>query len=178
MQTLYRHEIESPIGTLLAATNKDGALCLLSFSDHQDRFIKPHKRFYPGYTIVDAATPTTLASALHDYFNGIYNALDSLDIATCGSPFQQHVWAILRTLPAGIHTYYSTLALQSGGASYARAVGNACASNPIALVIPCHRVVGKEGELKQYAWGIERKAWLLQHESAHVAPSEQQIVRR
>src|SRR6185312_5741295 len=83
-----------------------------------------------------------------------------------GTPFQREVWRALRAIPAGTTTTYGDLAAQLGRPGSARAVGAACAMNPISIIIPCHRVVARDGSLTGYAWGVERKRALLQRESA------------
>jgi methylated-DNA-[protein]-cysteine S-methyltransferase len=86
-----------------------------------------------------------------------------------GTDFQRTVWAALREIPAGTTTSYGQLAkrMKLADPKAACEIGVANASNPIALVVPCHRVIGKNGDLKGFAWGVERKRWLLNHEHAH-----------
>ena len=87
---------------------------------------------------------------------------------TAGTPFQQTVWAALRKVQPGSTASYGELAASIGRAGAARAVGSANANNPVALAVPCHRIVGSDGSLTGYAGGIDRKRWLLEHESAAV----------
>ena len=84
-----------------------------------------------------------------------------------GGPFQEQVWAALRQIPPGQPTTYRDLAIRLGGQRMARAVGMGCATNPIAPIVPCHRVTGTSGSLTGYYWGLERKRWLLDHERRH-----------
>jgi len=88
-----------------------------------------------------------------------------------GTAFQQRVWQALRDIPSGHTVSYRELAARIGAPRAVRAVASACAANPLAVVIPCHRVVRSNGELAGYAWGIERKRALLAHEAAS-APGE------
>lgn len=88
----------------------------------------------------------------------------SLDLR--GTPFQRRVWEALRAIPIGTTVTYSELARAIGASNSVRAVADACASNPIALAIPCHRVVGSNGDLTGYRWGIERKRELIKKEAA------------
>jgi len=81
-----------------------------------------------------------------------------------GSTFQQRVWQALREIPAGTTTTYSEVASRIGAPKAVRAVARACATNPLALLVPCHRVIGKDGDLSGYRWGIERKRMLLERE--------------
>ena len=88
---------------------------------------------------------------------------------TAGTPFQLEVWAALRTIPAGSTQSYGGLAAQIGRPNAMRAVGLANGSNPIAIVVPCHRVIGADATLTGYGGGIDRKRWLLAHEGVKVA---------
>jgi methylated-DNA-[protein]-cysteine S-methyltransferase len=104
------------------------------------------------------------------YFAGNRAALDDLQTATNGTPFQRKVWAALRTIEAGETVSYGTLAVRIGQPTAARAVGLANGQNPIAIVVPCHRVIGADASLTGYGGGIERKRWLLAHEACAALP--------
>ncbi|MFN3371670.1 MAG: methylated-DNA--[protein]-cysteine S-methyltransferase [Sphingomonadaceae bacterium] len=115
------------------------------------------------------AAPAPIAAAFSAWFAGDLHALDGLALAPAGSGFEQAVWAELRRIPPGETRSYAQIARALGGAASgpgpnARAVGTANARNPIAIAIPCHRVIGADGSLTGYAGGLERKAWLLAHE--------------
>ncbi len=108
---------------------------------------------------------TDLGRALRAYLAGELDALNTVPIELVGTPFQVEVWTALRRLPPGETTTYGTLAAQLGkppGA--ARAVGAAVGANPLAMLVPCHRVLGQDGSLTGFAWGLERKRALLEHE--------------
>jgi methylated-DNA-[protein]-cysteine S-methyltransferase len=107
-----------------------------------------------------------LAARLRAYFEGRPRALDGAPVEPEGTPFQQEVWAALRRIPPGEVRTYGELARELGRPGAARAVGGACARNPVALLVPCHRAVGAGGGLTGYAYGLERKRWLLAHEGA------------
>jgi methylated-DNA-[protein]-cysteine S-methyltransferase len=98
------------------------------------------------------------------YLAGELNALDRLPADAGGTPFQQEVWAALRTIPPGVTWSYKQLALRIGRPAAVRAVGLANGSNPIGIVVPCHRVIGANGTLTGYGGGLPRKRWLLEHE--------------
>jgi methylated-DNA-[protein]-cysteine S-methyltransferase len=108
-------------------------------------------------------------SGVHDalaaYFAGDIDALDAISVAPQGTEFRQLVWKHLREIGAGSTISYGELAARVGAPGAARAVGTANATNPICLVIPCHRVVRTGGGLGGYAFGLDRKRWLLAHES-------------
>ncbi|OOE06395.1 cysteine methyltransferase [Anoxybacillus kestanbolensis] len=89
----------------------------------------------------------------------------SMPLKLVGTPFQLRVWEVLQTIPYGQTVSYADIAKQIGQPKAVRAVGNAVGNNPITIVVPCHRVVRTGGGLGGYAWGIERKKWLLTHET-------------
>ena len=106
----------------------------------------------------------TLAAALARYFAGDLFALAGLETDAGGTPFQQRVWGALREIPPGETRSYSALARRLGDPLCVRAVGTANGRNPVSLIVPCHRVIGKDGALTGYAGGLSRKRWLLRHE--------------
>lgn len=106
------------------------------------------------------------ARQIRAYFAGALTDFD-LPLAPEGTPFQQAVWAALLTLPYGATTHYGALAEALGRPSAARAVGAAVGRNPLWLIIPCHRVIGRDGALTGYAGGLDRKRALLDLEAAH-----------
>jgi methylated-DNA-[protein]-cysteine S-methyltransferase len=107
---------------------------------------------------------TTLATnQLQRYFTGQLRQF-SLPLAAKGTVFQQQVWQALSLLPFGLTCSYADIARQIANPKAMRAVGNANSKNPIAIVVPCHRVIGANGTLTGYAGGLDKKAWLLAHE--------------
>ncbi|HEY5172685.1 MAG TPA: methylated-DNA--[protein]-cysteine S-methyltransferase [Acidimicrobiia bacterium] len=102
---------------------------------------------------------------LEAYFAGDVGALDTLTVETRGTEFQQQVWRQLRKIPVGSTISYGELARRVGRPNAQRAVGMANASNPVALIVPCHRVIRTGGALGGYAFGLDCKQWLLTHES-------------
>jgi len=118
------------------------------------------------FAIRDRAVPTAIRRAISDYFLGDLRAINSIPVTTGGTSFQREVWAALRTIPAGTTLSYGALARQLGRPKSVRAVGLANGANPVAVVIPCHRVIGTDGSLTGYGGGISRKRWLLVHEGA------------
>ena len=114
----------------------------------------------PGMSILRAS-----ARQLEEYFRGLRTTFDLL-LDPSGTPFQRAAWEILRTIPFGRTMTYGQQARRLGGANKARAVGAANGRNPLAIIVPCHRVIGADGSLTGFAAGVERKAWLLRHEAA------------
>ncbi|MFL6073117.1 MAG: methylated-DNA--[protein]-cysteine S-methyltransferase [Mycobacteriales bacterium] len=106
------------------------------------------------------------AKAVAAYFDGDTTALDTVPVAAEGSPFQREAWAALRRIPAGETLTYTELAAEAGRPEAVRAAGSACGRNPVALIVPCHRVVRTDGGLGGYAWGLDVKRELLAHERA------------
>jgi len=106
---------------------------------------------------------------LEAYFAGEVGALDTLSVEAKGTPFQQEVWAQLRKIPVGSTISYGELARRVDRPKAQRAVGMANASNPIALIVPCHRVIRTGGALGGYAFGLDYKRWLLAHEAPALA---------
>jgi O-6-methylguanine DNA methyltransferase len=113
--------------------------------------------------------PAAVRSGLERYFGGELAAVRDIDRATGGTPFQRSVWDALVAIPPGQTRGYGELARELGVPRAARAVGWANGSNPLAIVVPCHRVIGAGGKLTGYAGGLQRKAWLLRHEGAQHA---------
>lgn len=107
-----------------------------------------------------------VSGKIRTYLTGDLDALDEVAVHPGGTDFQQAVWLALRKIPAGITRTYAELAAAIGRPTAARAVGLANSLNPVAIVIPCHRLVGSDGTLTGYAGGLGRKRWLLRHEGA------------
>ncbi len=166
--------IPSPVGTILLVVDGDGRLRALDFETHEARMRRLLGRHYGGhgYALRDGAAPGVVAAGLAAFFAGDLAAVDALDVATNGSPFQRRVWTALRAIAPGTTTTYGALAGALGQPTAARAVGLANGANPIAIVVPCHRVVGADGSLTGYGGGLERKEWLLAHERTWTATTQ------
>lgn len=156
-------ELETPIGGLALYT-REGVLCGLSFA-HRGAHEWLERR-WPEAEIREASDPGGVATRLRAYFAGDLRAIDDIAVDTGGTPFQQRVWKALREIPVGQTTSYGALALRLGAPTAVRAVGAANGRNPIAVVIPCHRVIASDGTLCGYGGGLPRKQWLLEHERA------------
>jgi len=173
---LYQNEFESPIGIVYVVS--DGAnLRAVDFEGYEHRLGRLLVCHYGRYTLHSAQEPGEAVSRLKAYFAGDLRAIDGVAVVTKGSPFQQQVWAALRTIPAGETVSYGTIASRIGRPTACRAVGLANGSNPIAIVVPCHRVVGANQGLTGYGGGIERKRWLLGHEGVVLASPPPRLPR-
>lgn len=159
----------SPVSPLLLVTDGDGLLRALEFADHEERMRRLLREHYGTFTLEDGAAPRSLTRALDAYFAGSIEGLADVQTATGGTQFQRDVWGALRTIPAGTTTSYGQLAAGLGRPGASRAVGAANGANPIAIVVPCHRVIGANGTLTGFASGLPRKQWLLDHERRFAA---------
>ena len=164
---LVLSKIDSPIGELVLVGSAD-ELCGLWFGEESEAMRAWMARTYPGATVTSRAQPK-FEAPLRAYFGGDLKAIDKLKVAPHGTPFQLRVWQALRRIPAGETWTYARLAKEVGNPAATRAVGAANGRNPIALVVPCHRVVASGGGLGGYGGGLPRKEWLLRHEGAHLA---------
>lgn len=170
-QTFFLERPSTPIGELLLLTDEAERVRVLDFGDYDERMRRLLRRHYgaAGYRIEDAPSPTKARQALGAYFTGDLTAIDGLQVETGGTPFQRQVWAALRAIPVGTTTSYGALAQSIGRPKAVRAVGLANGSNPIGVIVPCHRVIGSDGSLTGYGGGLPRKQWLLEHEGARSA---------
>ena len=159
----------SPISSLLLVTDEDGVLRALDFADHEARMHRSLRDHYREYALEEGAAPVSVTQALDAYFEGSLDALAHVKTATGGTPFQREVWKALRAIPAAVTISYGQLAANIGRPGACRAVGAANGANPIAIVVPCHRVIGANGTLTGYGGGLSRKQLLLDHE-ARFAP--------
>ncbi|MGB7191238.1 MAG: methylated-DNA--[protein]-cysteine S-methyltransferase [Acidobacteriaceae bacterium] len=165
---LLMDRIETPIGEMILVADHDGNLRAIDWTDHEDRMLRLLRRHYGanGFTLEPATNPHGLSEAFQRYFAGDLAALDRVPAKTAGTPFQREVWSALRTIPMGTTLSYAQLAQRIGRPKSTRAVGLANGANPVAILVPCHRVIGASGSLTGYGGGIERKRWLLDHERA------------
>jgi methylated-DNA-[protein]-cysteine S-methyltransferase len=161
-------KVDSPLGKLLLVTDKQEQIRALDFTDHQAHLHRLLRDHYVQYELVEGPSPGRIATAFQRYFDGDLVGLDGIATATAGSELQRQVWAALRRIPVGQTTSYGELARVLGydDPRMAIEIGAANGANPIAIVVPCHRVIARNGDLKGYAWGLHRKRWLLEHEHA------------
>ena len=165
---LFLSHLASPLGDILLVTDAQQHIRALDFADHKAHLHRGLREHYGSVELNDVPAPDEIAKAVARYFSGELDALDALPTATAGSDLQRQVWAALRRIPAGTTTTYGKLARELGFDDPRAAIdiGAANGANPIAIVVPCHRVIASSGELKGYAWGVHRKRWLLEHDKA------------
>jgi len=151
----YRDVTESPVGNLMIEADDEG-ITSVSFSDNV-------------HVLGTQSNEHILAAQcqLLEYFKGVREDFDVPLSMTGHPPFYQKVWQELLKVPYGDSCSYQDIAAALGDPNAARAVGMANGKNPIAIIVPCHRVIGRNGKLTGYAWGIDTKRWLLRHEIAH-----------
>ena len=156
--------LPTPIGTALLVTDADGLLRALDWDDHEPRMKQLLRLHYGAVTLQDGRAPRDLRIALTGYFKGDLDRLAVIRWRVAGTPFQRKVWHALPKIPAGATMSYGALAVKLGSPKAMRAVGHANGSNPLSVVLPCHRLIGAGGSLVKYGGGLERKRWLLAHE--------------
>jgi methylated-DNA-[protein]-cysteine S-methyltransferase len=169
-EAFFLDRVESSLGTLLLIHDSERRVRALDFHDFESRVRRLLCLHYgtrgADFTVTSRKAPSAILQALADYFTGDLTAIDAIPVATAGTPFQREVWAALRGIRPGTTLSYGALARQLGRPKSARAVGLANGANPIAIVVPCHRVIGADANLGGYGGGIDRKRWLLAHEGA------------
>jgi methylated-DNA-[protein]-cysteine S-methyltransferase len=170
-QSFFLERIPTPTGMMLLLTDEQQRLRALDWDDHEERLQRLLGLHYGAGATGFETHPKTSSRArraIEAYFAGELSALEPLATHTGGTAFQREVWAALRAIPVGATTSYGRLAATIGRPKAVRAVGLANGSNPIALVVPCHRVIGADASLTGYGGGIERKRWLLEHEGVQL----------
>lgn len=158
---MERRVIDTPIGllTLFASSGRLVEIRFPTAGSHED----PESDTTSATAVLDRTE-----RQLGEYFAGDRQAFD-LPLGPRGTDFQRRVWSALEEIPFGATTSYGALAASLGAPGSARAVGLANGSNPLSIVVPCHRVIGADGSLTGYGGGLERKLWLLRHEGATTA---------
>ena len=176
--TLLHEEFDSPVGMIDLLTNGH-VLVSLDFRTHEARRTELLQRYVGAVQVTKATQRSEALTRLEDYFAGDLQAIKSLAVEQLGTPFQQKVWAALRTVPVGTTATYQQIAEQIGSPKACRAVGLANGANPVAIVVPCHRVIGANQTLTGYGGGLERKQWLLEHEGVNLAtlPSRRAVLQ-
>ena len=175
--------MKSPVGPVAVAW-KGSSIVAIQMEETKDRMgwgheyraTSPEKRLrhtledrFDDFELEHAEPTARVPKALARYFEGDVEAIDRVEVDPGGTPFQAKIWKRLREIPAGATMTYGELAASVGHPDGARAAGGAVGSNPIPIVIPCHRVIGSDGSLTGYGGGLRMKVWLLRHEGALLA---------
>jgi methylated-DNA-[protein]-cysteine S-methyltransferase len=167
-QTFSLERIDTPTGRMFLVTDEQSRLRAADWEDHEDRMQRLLRLHYGQNAIQlrETSAPSSAHIALEAYFAGDTESIGTVLTATNGTEFQRAVWDALRRIPFGHTMSYGALAADIGRPKAVRAVGLANGSNPIAVFVPCHRVIGANNSLTGYGGGLERKRWLLNHEAA------------
>jgi methylated-DNA-[protein]-cysteine S-methyltransferase len=161
--TLEAAEIDTPVGPLALVATGAG-LCRVHFGPEWPVIEKDLERRFGRIVLERRRDPAGAVSALRAYLKGDLRAIDAIPVDTGGTEFQRAVWMALRDIRAGRTASYLDVAERIGRPTATRAVGAANGANPVAVVLPCHRVIGTNGRLTGYGGGLPRKEWLLRHE--------------
>jgi methylated-DNA-[protein]-cysteine S-methyltransferase len=167
---LLLDKLASEIGTILIVSDGE-KLCALDFSDYEQRMGTLLQKRFGTVALKLTSDPQGFTSRLQAYLHGDLQSLKDVPVSPGGTAFQQKVWQGLCSIPVGKVSTYGELATKLGQPTASRAVGMANSLNPIAIVLPCHRVIGANASLVGYAGGLERKRWLLEHEGFLIAQS-------
>jgi methylated-DNA-[protein]-cysteine S-methyltransferase len=156
--------LATPIGEIDVVTDVEGRLRVLEFHDQPQRLARALRLHHRDAAVRTGPAPVAVRDGLAAYFAGELAALKTVPWTIGGTAFQRQMWNALVEIPLGETTTYARLAERIGRPAAVRAVGAANGANPIAVVVPCHRVIGTGGALTGYGGGVERKRWLLAHE--------------
>jgi methylated-DNA-[protein]-cysteine S-methyltransferase len=171
-ETFGLDRLETPIGLAFLVTDADGVLRALDWEGYEARMRGLLRLSHGAVVLKDARAPEGMRAALTRYFNGDLDQLNTIKWRVAGTPFQHKVWTALPKIPAGTTMSYGALAAKLDAPKAMRAVGHANGSNPISVVVPCHRLIGADGSLVKYGGGLERKRWLLKHEGVVLKDSQ------
>ena len=153
----------TPVGVLHVASFAQG-ICAVVFDDRAESLEPRLRRAFGPFFRLDAGDPLGVEARLSDYFAGRIDAFGGLPVAAPATPMQRRVWDMVRDVPAGEVTTYAALAERMGMPRAQRAVGVCLASNPVPILVPCHRVIAASGGLGSHPGGVAVKAALLRHE--------------
>lgn len=171
--TLLQKVIPSPIGPLFIFVSEKG-LCSVEFHnpERRDMLQKRLDKWHSGPNLIDGENEMTRLTVvwLEEYFKGNFAVLKTPPLDIPGTDFELQTWEELLKIPCGQTVTYGQLAGRLGRPKGARAVGGCVGRNPVAIIIPCHRVIGGDGSLTGFGGGLENKKWLLEHERKAALP--------
>lgn len=168
-EQFFLDKMSTPLGRAVVIADAQGALCMHFWEDEDETWRKRFQHRHGNAELVARRDSFGHVHALERYYDGDLPALDTIAVRFTGTEFQNKVWNALRGIRAGTTLSYGALAQRIGAPKAVRAVGLANGSNPIGVVVPCHRVIGSNGSLTGYGGGLPRKRWLLAHEARHSA---------
>jgi methylated-DNA-[protein]-cysteine S-methyltransferase len=164
MAGLISATMSSPIGKLYLLA-RDETVLALNLSGFQDLLSTLAPRELEE-KIAKSSKGNPIVSILEDYFDGDLKAINKIAVKQPGGDFSQAAWAGMRKIKIGTTQSYADLAYRAGSPAAVRAAGSACAKNKIVVIVPCHRIINSGGAIGAYAWGVNKKIWLLKHEGA------------
>ena len=167
LRNFFFDRLRTPIGEAQIVCDGEGKLRVFGWHNREHRWKPKMQAQYGDVDFIERSNPFGITAMIASYMDGKVEALDRIPVAFTGTPFQNAVWRALRTIPAGETLSYRELAHRIGEPKAVRAVGLANGANPVAVVVPCHRVIGSDGSLTGYGGGLDRKRWLLAHEARH-----------
>jgi len=168
-ETFLLDRLNTPIGPALLVADAEGTLRAFDWEDHAERVTELLRLQYGAVVLRNARAPEAIRTALAGYFEGDLASLSTITWRVAGTPFQRKVWTALPNIPPGTTMTYGSLAARLGMPNAVRALGHANGSNPLSVVVPCHRLIGANGSLVKYGSGLARKRWLLAHEGVDLA---------
>jgi methylated-DNA-[protein]-cysteine S-methyltransferase len=167
-EEFFSERFNTPTGWMCIITDSGQRLRAADWEDKGDRMHRLLRLQYgEALQLQPACAQSSVRVAMEAYFHGDLYAIEEIRTRSCGTEFQQQVWAALRAIPPGTTVSYGQLAAGIGRPAAVRAVGAANGANPIPVVVPCHRVIGADASLTGFGGGLERKRWLLAHERRH-----------
>lgn len=164
--SFHMESIATPIGDMLVVADEQNRVRALGWTDLRARLDRTLTVLYGAPQLRSQPVAKSIREALLAYLEGKLDAIDAITVETGGTAFQRSVWEGLRSIPVGTTMSYGDFATRIGRPKAVRAVGHANGSNPICIVVPCHRLIGADGSLTGYGGGLPRKRWLLDHEAA------------
>lgn len=167
-ERLHLDRLATPLGEALLVTDEAGYLRAFDWTDRETDMARRLRLHYGLLRLQAGRAPEGVRRRVQHYFDGDIAGLLEIEWRTAGTAFQRAVWRALTTIAPGQTLSYGALAMKLGYPSAVRAVGAANGSNPLSVVVPCHRVIGANGSLTGYGGGMERKRWLLRHEGVLV----------
>lgn len=160
---IYFSLSDCSLGLILVAKSNRG-ICAVTLGDNQNELLEDLRYKFPHHSVVEMKSECSQAilDVIHLLDKPSTKFQHELDIH--GTVFQQRVWQALQEIPLGETVSYTDIAIKIGSPKSVRAVAQACGANKLAIIIPCHRVIKRDGSLSGYRWGVERKKWLLERE--------------
>lgn len=156
--------VDTPAGPFTTVVDDDAAVLASGWTADLDELLVLVAPALRPAEVQRRAELGTVTDAVLAYHRGELDAIDDVPVRRRGGAFLEHAWQVLRTVPAGAPVSYTELAAKAGRPSAVRAAAAACARNPAALFVPCHRVLRSDGSLGGFRWGLATKRWLLDHE--------------